>query len=437
MSFATRVILATFSLSALASAVGVAGCSGSAGTDAREATGATAEGIVGRCSPGYQCVDTVCDYGPGGKVICTCECAPVPPPSPKAVAVNPGDGGCILLSNGSVQCWTGGTYFTEDAGGLGYAPPNYTLASIPLPKSATSIATGGYTNEEFGCAVLSDSTVWCWGANAAGTLGSGSSQPSATPKQVVTSNGDGGLTPLLATQISANGLSACAITTGGGLACWGDDSFGQLGNGALIGQSAVAIPAGPFPASVTGISVGQRHACALLADGSVFCWGDNGGYGGPSWDAGPSLGIPGVTAHYVPTPGQVAGLPPASAISAGYLVSCATAGGNFYCWGMVGWSQLYPLATSPFYVNVSPAPAGFAADGPGACVISNETPYCWGISRVTGQYVWPTSQGTAPLVQPPPSITALALGQTTACMITTGGQVDCVGGGSASLFTVY
>ena len=55
MSFATRVILAAFSLSALASAVGAAGCSASAGTDAREATGATAEGIVGRCSPGYEC----------------------------------------------------------------------------------------------------------------------------------------------------------------------------------------------------------------------------------------------------------------------------------------------------------------------------------------------------------------------------------------------
>lgn len=429
MSFAARITLAAVSLSALASSVFAVGC-GASPTEAREDTGSSSEAIIPRCPAGYQCVDTVCDEGLHG-VICTCECAPLPPPSPKAIAVNPGDGGCILLSDGSVQCWAGGTYVTLDAGGQGYLPPNYTLATIALRGPAKSIATGGYTNEEFGCAVLSDNTVWCWGAGTAGTLGNGFIQPSAAPVQVVTSNGDGGFTPLLATQVSANGLSACAVTTAGGLACWGDDGFGQLGNGAFIGNSPIAIPAGPFPTTVSGVSVGRRHACSLLSDGRVFCWGNNEGYGGPAWDAGPSLGIPGQTGTYVPTPGQVAGLPAAaSAISAGYQVSCATVAGNFYCWGMVITSDTHPLNTSP--ILVSTTASSIVAQGPGACDIVNQVPYCWGYNPVTGQH-----GGYAPLLPSSPSITALALGSQSACMITTGGNVECAAGGNSTPFTVY
>src|SRR5262249_12867127 len=117
--------------------------------------------------------------------------------------------------------------------------------------------------DEFSCALTSGGTVECWGQNEAGELGTGSISDSrlnavSKPGPVVGLAG--------ATAIGIGDQHACAVLGGGGVACWGGNLGGQLGNGAQTAPS-------PSPLAVVGLSGpavavagGDLHTCALLAD---------------------------------------------------------------------------------------------------------------------------------------------------------------------------
>jgi hypothetical protein len=131
-----------------------------------------------------------------------------------------------------------------------------------------------------------------------------------------------------ATAVSAAGRHACALLAGGTIACWGDGTYGELGNGSRD-------PA-PTPVAVSGvtgatqISAGAYHTCALLSTG-IECWGRGvSGQLGTGTDLGEL------------TPAPVSGAAGATAISAGVQTTCATLpGGALSCWGN---SQLSPAA---------------------------------------------------------------------------------------------
>jgi alpha-tubulin suppressor-like RCC1 family protein len=131
-----------------------------------------------------------------------------------------------------------------------------------LPGEVEALAAGDY----HACALV-NGDVWCWGSNAFGGLGDGSTADSPVPVQVV------GL-PGAAQAIAANYDGTCAIVNGG-VWCWGGNDYGQLGNGSTTSSPVSA------PVQVTGltsgaqaIASGQWHSCAA-ANGDVLCWGDN------------------------------------------------------------------------------------------------------------------------------------------------------------------
>jgi alpha-tubulin suppressor-like RCC1 family protein len=117
------------------------------------------------------------------------------------------------------------------------------------------------------CAVLADGTVRCWGENTFGQLGDGTTD-NTRPLPV----------PVSGLSTAAVGLAAgrdhtCAVLADGSGRCWGGNAFGQIGDGTTTGRV--------LPMAVNGltnavaIAAGGDHTCARLADGSVRCWGSN------------------------------------------------------------------------------------------------------------------------------------------------------------------
>ncbi len=168
---------------------------------------------------------------------------------------------CALLAGGAVQCW-GDNYYAQ----LGDGTRTRRLTPTPVLDlaGATAISSG----VDHTCALLSDRTVKCWGRNGYGAVGDGTTVDRLTPVQV------SGISTAVA--ISAhNAQHSCALLTEGTVKCWGNNSFGALGNGAQ-GEGEL------LPVSVSSVSdavgLGTRWlgTCARLAGGTVSCWGRNG-----------------------------------------------------------------------------------------------------------------------------------------------------------------
>ena len=254
-----------------------------------------------------------------------------------AVATN-GVEACALLSSGAVECWGNDIDGELGNGTIASTAANQPQGSpVPVMVSgltrATAVAVGG----DFACALLVGGTVQCWGSNADGQLGNGSTTSSATPVPVSDVTG--------AAAIAAGGSYACALIADGTVACWGDNGYGELGLGTSSGPQTCGNnePCATTPvkvpnlSGVTAIAAGARSTCALLSDGTVRCWGWN--------DAG-ELGNR--TTMTSSTPVAVSGLSGASAIAMGGESACALlSSGDVVCWGDNEYGQLGLAVTGP------------------------------------------------------------------------------------------
>ncbi len=192
---------------------------------------------------------------------------------------------CALLEDRTVRCWGSNLNRTlGDGTTTDQSNPVQVLASgstqgTNVLGGVTQIATGNF----HACALLADGTVRCWGNNQNGRLGDGTTTGSVNPVQVLES----GSTPLGGvTQIAAGGSHTCALLDDETVRCWGNNGSGQLGNGTDTGSNPNPNPvqvlasgrAGSNPVvlgGVTQIAAGNLHACALLKDRTVRCWGNN------------------------------------------------------------------------------------------------------------------------------------------------------------------
>ena len=123
-------------------------------------------------------------------------------------------------------------------------------------------------------ALKSDGTVWAWGINDDGQLGDGSTDTRYTPVQVKGLDGDGYLTDVV--EISAGGHHSLALKDDGTVWAWGNNDFGQLGDGSSGGDADKLTPVQVSGLSgVVEISAGWYHSLALKDDGTVWAWGYN------------------------------------------------------------------------------------------------------------------------------------------------------------------
>ena len=202
-----------------------------------------------------------------------------------ATAISVGSGhACALLTGGTVRCW--GANFDGELG-LGDAlahstmtpPSGYGPVLLPTGKTATSISVG----DGFSCARLNDGTAESWGFNGNGQLGVGTTAAVGDNESPATGGRVMGPAAGVTSIFTSGGQSTCSLfANGGGLHCWGDNMKGQLGYPDLMtrGNTTTSLPSNTtainFGAGLSAtLYLGNSHACAILSNGALHCWGWN------------------------------------------------------------------------------------------------------------------------------------------------------------------
>jgi alpha-tubulin suppressor-like RCC1 family protein len=233
------------------------------------------------------------------------------------------------------------------AGGSATSAGTFTVV-VPNPLGTATIRkiAPGYTHT---CAILADDTVKCWGANEAGQLGDGSTDPRAGAVTVA-----GVANPIdiaVGISFSCGVFGAAPGALSGSVQCWGNGTSGQLGNGS--DASSLTPVAASSISTASEVSARAHHACALLKSGQVRCWGAGGsgqlGNGGTSSSPVPVNVLTTGPDDYELVNAQT--LEPASTkafqVSAGDEHTCArvsisdgSAGLGVKCWGATNHGEL-------------------------------------------------------------------------------------------------
>ena len=296
-------------------------------------------------------------------------------------------------------------------------------------SSALSAVTGGWgharaatLDASYGntCAVSSSGGVKCWGSNTHFQLGDGTDVDSPLAVDVL------GL-PERATAVATGGNHNCALTESGGVLCWGYNGWGQLGNGSTV-DSPVPVSVIGLDSGVTAIAAGLRHTCALLDAGGVKCWGHNG-----DGQLGDGTGLDSST------PVAVAGLPSGVAhIDAGWFGMCAlTVDGAALCWGDNEYGRVGDGTTEDRFapVMVTGLDAGvlaIATDSFHSCAVTaGRALECWGDNSY-GQFgngTYDASLTPTPATTFAAPVASVVTGEGNTCSLSMAGRVQCSGNG--------
>ncbi|MDB5106241.1 MAG: repeat-containing protein [Fibrobacteres bacterium] len=247
--------------------------------------------------------------------------------------------GLAATSSGAVYAWGNNTDGQIGDGTVGNV--RTTPVAVPLAAGAVMVSAGKIHS----LSLKADGTVYAWGGNAHGQLGSGDNNPLITPSPVP------GIAKVAG--IAAGWEHTLALKADGTVWSWGYGGYGQLGLGDFLDRNLPS--AIPGLSNVVAVAAGSLHSLALKRDGTVWAWGAN---------SSGQLGDPATTYSFVPF--QVPGISGIVAISAGAEFSMAIkADGTQYAWGA---SQGYQLGdginlnrASPVVVPSLPAVSPVAA----------------------------------------------------------------------------
>ncbi len=316
------------------------------------------------------------------------------------------------------------------------------LVSLPSVSAASSHATLIAAGNADACTIRAGQ-AYCWGANGNGQLGNGSTINSSVPVPVYTG---GVLSGKTLTQIVAGFSHTCALDTSGAAYCWGLDSSGQLGNNSTaqsLVPAAVTTSGVLSGKTLTQITAGSSHTCALDTSGTAYCWGANG-----NGQLGNNTTAKSLVPIAVTTSGVLSGKI-LTQITAGFGHTCALdAAGLGYCWGANGNGQLGNSSTTQSLVPVAVTTSGvlsgkaltqISADENGmyTCALDSAgAAYCWGaasfgqlgnggVSSTPGVPVAVVTSG----VLSGKALTQIATGSGSTCAVASTGAAYCWGQG--------
>ncbi len=168
---------------------------------------------------------------------------------------------CALTAAGAAYCW-GSNAFGE----LGDGTTTDRSTPVPVTGNLTFVALA--TGASHSCGLARGGAAYCWGDNSVGELGSGTATATPTTSPAaVTGN-------LTFTALVARAGHTCGLTTGGAAYCWGDNASGDLGDGTTVERDSPTAVTGGL--TFRALAAGGAHSCGLTGAGVVECWGFNG-----------------------------------------------------------------------------------------------------------------------------------------------------------------
>lgn len=168
---------------------------------------------------------------------------------------------CGVVAGGAAYCWG-----DNEQGQLGIGSAD--LDPHPLPIAVSGGLAFGSLTAGLGshtCGLLGSGAAYCWGENTFGALGDGSTTPRETPVPVT-----GGL---VFTELKAGGFigHTCGLTSSATGYCWGENERGQVGDGSTTDRLSPSAVAGDL--LFADLDAGFRHTCARTTNGILYCWG--------------------------------------------------------------------------------------------------------------------------------------------------------------------
>jgi alpha-tubulin suppressor-like RCC1 family protein len=317
---------------------------------------------------------------------------------------------CAIMANTAVKCWGENTW-----GALG----NGTLTHALLPADVYGMASGGARlalGSGYTCLANRGGSQKCWGRNASGQLGDGTTTDRSRPVAI----------PDLTTGVRAMALGefhTCVLTRAGAVKCWGDNTFGQLGDATTATRSTPQVVIG-LGSNVMGLAAGYSHNCVVMTNGTVRCWG---------WNSDGEV-APNSQGFNLSTPASPdGGIGGVARVSLGRAHSCAMkTDGSVLCWGSNIYFQL-GNGTSNALSNVAPVQSlaagniAFAAGTYNSCAITASGALkCWGSDNNH------TSAGDVPGLTS--GFVSVVIGDSQECALSSAGGVKCWGGGLSNRY---
>jgi alpha-tubulin suppressor-like RCC1 family protein len=270
---------------------------------------------------------------------------------------------CAINTGNSLYCWG-----NNDSGQIGNGTSGGNQLN-PFRVAAAGVWSSVSAGDSHTCGITTAKNLYCWGNNQYGQIGNGNT--SNTPQLSLYRVGAAGVW----SSVSAGGGHTCGITTAKSLYCWGRSEFGQIGAGSNGSSEPTPLRVGA--AGVWAVAeAGENHSCGVTTAKNLYCWGEN-GFG--------EIGK-GTTGGTQTTLYRVAAAGVWATVSATSVNTCGiTTAKNLYCWGWDDFGQVGD-GTSGFDNN-RPSPYRVAAAGVWATVSAGYGHTC-GITTAANLYCW-------------------------------------------------